>query len=84
MCILQAFSDKKCVRCKHFLIKNVYTTSIWVLVLLLAVCDQETDGGGWTIIQRRIDGSVDFYRNWTQYKNGFGDLGGNFWLGMNS
>ncbi|KAL7740038.1 hypothetical protein ACLKA6_016881 [Drosophila palustris] len=35
-------------------------------------CDAETRGGGWTIILRRMDGSVDFYRNWNAYKNGYG------------
>ncbi|XP_071943741.1 ficolin-1-like [Antedon mediterranea] len=33
------------------------------------------------VIQSRQDGSVNFYRNWKEYKKGFGNLNTEFWLG---
>ncbi|XP_071835384.1 ryncolin-4-like [Apostichopus japonicus] len=42
----------------------------------------ESNGGGWTVFQRRSSASVDFYRGWSDYKNGFGNKNQDHWLGM--
>ena len=62
---------------------GVYTIKPDNLPAFDVFCDQTTAGGGWTVFQKRLDGSVDFYRNWWNYKVGFGDLNGEFWLGLN-
>ena len=43
-------------------------------------CDMKN--GGWTVFQSRMDGSVDFYRNWADYVVGFGQPKGEHWLGL--
>ena len=61
---------------------GVYTINPDGLESFRVICDMQTDGGGWTVFQRRQDASVDFYRGWQDYKYGFGDLNGNLWLGL--
>ncbi|XP_071835334.1 techylectin-5B-like isoform X4 [Apostichopus japonicus] len=52
----------------------------WTKVPFEVVCD-DTDGGGWLVFHRRVDSSLSFYRVWSEYREGFGTVDGNFWLG---
>nr|XP_058945830.1 ficolin-2-like [Pocillopora verrucosa] len=61
---------------------DVYTIKPDNLSAFDVLCDQVTAGGGWTVFQKRLNGSVDFYRYWNDYKHGFGDLKSEFWLGL--
>lgn len=51
----------------------------------LVYCEIDSFGRGFTVLQRRRDGSVDFRKDWIQYKEGFGYLSPDdtteFWLG---
>nr|XP_011428932.2 fibroleukin-like [Crassostrea gigas] len=51
-------------------------------VVKSAYCNMETEEG-WTVVQRRIrkDGSLNFTRKWRDYKAGFGEATGNYWIG---
>ncbi|NP_001103327.2 uncharacterized protein LOC100126131 precursor [Danio rerio] len=54
---------------------------VWVYCQMVSEGKDE-DNGGWTVIQRRMDGSVNFYRPWRDYKRGFGNVEGEYWLGL--
>ena len=62
-------------------VNEIYKIHQNILKIIQVYCDQTTDGGVWAVIQRRIDGSLDFFRDWENYKKGFGNLQNEFWLG---
>jgi len=84
LCDCTAFEPKQ--DCLEFLrsgltINGIYRLKKGGFDSSTAYCDQNTMGGGWTVIQRRQDGSVDFNRNWNDYRVGFGKLFGEMWIG---
>ncbi|KAL9972083.1 hypothetical protein ACROYT_G018324 [Oculina patagonica] len=60
---------------------GVYTVNPANKTSFEVYCDMKTDGGGWTVFHKRFNGFVGFYRGWDEYKNGFGDVRGEFWVG---
>ncbi|XP_053677729.1 ficolin-1-like [Anopheles nili] len=61
---------------KYMLLTPDNTESFEVL------CDQTHFGGGWLVFQHRYDGKEDFNRGWDEYRNGFGSLDHEFWMGL--
>ncbi|XP_073786580.1 angiopoietin-1 isoform X1 [Danio rerio] len=60
---------------------GVYTINISPQETKKVYCVMESAGGGWTVIQKREDGTVDFQKTWKEYKMGFGSVSGEHWLG---
>ncbi|XP_048414889.1 tenascin isoform X10 [Stegostoma tigrinum] len=75
--------------CSQTLLNGEASSGLYTIFLhgnrsqpLEVYCDMTTDGGGWMVFQRRQNGRVDFFRNWKNYTNGFGDPSDEFWLGL--
>uniref|UniRef100_UPI00398F72AB ficolin-2-like n=1 Tax=Pristiophorus japonicus TaxID=55135 RepID=UPI00398F72AB len=74
-------SNCKQLQDRGIILSGWYTIYLENCMSITVFCDMDTDGGGWLVFQRRMDGSVDFYRGWNSYKKGFGNQLSEFWLG---
>lgn len=72
--------------CHELFLKGETASGVYTIQPLnyqsFEVCCEMTAEGGWTVIQRRQNGSVDFDQLWLAYQSGFGSLSGEFWLGL--
>ncbi|EHA97267.1 Angiopoietin-4 [Heterocephalus glaber] len=76
------FQDCEDIHRSGISVDNVYTIFVPnVKDPKRVFCVMDTDGSAWTVIQRREDGTVSFQQNWEDYKQGFGDPAGEYWLG---
>nr|BAN92384.1 self-incompatibility-linked fibrinogen-like protein-A [Ciona intestinalis] len=62
---------------------------IWILKLYKFIhvyCDMDvqavSNNTGWITVQRRINGEINFDRGWQNYVDGFGNVRGEHWLGL--
>uniref|UniRef100_A0A646QF39 Ryncolin n=1 Tax=Hemiscolopendra marginata TaxID=943146 RepID=A0A646QF39_9MYRI len=85
--IIKKPSDCADIYSAGFKTSGIYTIFLkpaWMSVVnqMTVYCDMETDGGGWTVFQRRgnFEPRINFNRNWEEYSKGFGDFEKEFWL----
>ncbi|XP_063043338.1 microfibril-associated glycoprotein 4-like [Engraulis encrasicolus] len=75
------------IHSKRETLSEVYTifpkgSSFPVNVYCEMGCKNEDERGGWTVFHRRLDGTLNFYRPWEEYEEGFGNAAGEYWLGL--
>lgn len=61
---------------------GIHTIRVPGMAPFPVACDNCLAGYGWLVIQRRFNGSLNFYRNWKEYREGFGNLNGEFFIGL--
>ncbi|KAH9525810.1 Ficolin-1-A [Bulinus truncatus] len=70
------------LQCERGLNVDTHYIKVYSVALnTMFLCDTKTDGGGWIVIQRRVTKKTQFNQYWALYKNGFGPLCGDYWLG---
>ncbi|XP_050080767.1 ficolin-1-like [Anopheles maculipalpis] len=89
---LSTSTEKRMINLEHQLVRLPEDTGVYFMrpntnfLLNFTVSRDWTNnhgfGGNWIVFQRRQNGSLNFYRNWTEYREGFGDVRGDHWLGL--
>ena len=62
---------------------GIYTITLVSGKPLKVFCNLKTNNS-WIVVQRRVNATTNFRRNWEEYRQGFGDLTGNYWIGLDN